>query len=180
MIALVWLLACSTPENPSVPPPAPTEAPAAHAHADSEPHDHAMTGGDAHSSHADHMKAMGAQRDALRAQLGASYDEPVPGLDAADQVAGKALYDAQCAACHGAAGKGDGAAGEGLNPSPADFTDAFHARFYSDAGRIHIIRNGSPGTAMAAFGQSLDDKQIVDLYAYVRQFRAASDPVKTP
>ena len=35
---------------------------------------------------------------------------------------GRALYDANCAICHGASGRGDGEFAEGLSPAPADLT----------------------------------------------------------
>lgn len=35
---------------------------------------------------------------------------------------GKALYTTYCATCHGAEGKGDGAAAAALNPKPRDFS----------------------------------------------------------
>ncbi|MEN9722047.1 MAG: hypothetical protein RJB38_33 [Pseudomonadota bacterium] len=37
---------------------------------------------------------------------------------------GKTLFEQQCVACHGAAGKGDGPAGAGLNPKPRNLTVA--------------------------------------------------------
>ena len=40
-----------------------------------------------------------------------------------DPKAGKAKYDANCVGCHGATGKGDGAAAAALNPKPQDHTD---------------------------------------------------------
>ena len=40
-----------------------------------------------------------------------------------DPKAGKAKYDANCIGCHGATGKGDGAAAAALNPKPQDHTD---------------------------------------------------------
>ncbi len=43
--------------------------------------------------------------------------EPVTAAEA-----GKALYEANCAACHGASGKGDGTAAAGLATAPADLT----------------------------------------------------------
>ncbi len=35
---------------------------------------------------------------------------------------GQALFQANCALCHGVSGKGDGASGAGLSPPPADLT----------------------------------------------------------
>ena len=35
---------------------------------------------------------------------------------------GRALYDANCAICHGVSGQGDGPAASGLDPQPADLT----------------------------------------------------------
>jgi high-affinity iron transporter len=117
------------------------------------------------------MAQMERTRSELRTTLGEAYDAPVPGLDAADPVRGATVYQQACASCHGATGKGDGASAAGLEPSAADFTDAFHARYYSDAGRVRIIEQGSPGTAMAGFASQLDQGRILDVYAYVRQFR---------
>ena len=123
------------------------------------------------TSHADHMAMMATLRDSLRSQLGGAYDAPVPGLDVADKGAGKVLYEANCMACHGGTGHGDGPAGAGLPTSPADFSDPFHARYYSDAGRVTIIHKGHLEQGMPAFEGSLTDDQIVSVYAYVRTFR---------
>jgi mono/diheme cytochrome c family protein len=155
MILLLWL-GCAEP-----PPPAPpaAEAPAA------DPH--AMH----HGAGSDHMAKMAATRDGMRAALGEAYDAPVPGLAEANATAGKAMFEAHCVTCHGADGKGAGPGAAGLNPPPGDLTDRFHARFYSDAGRVSILRNGSPGTAMAGFAGTFTDTQILDLYAYVVTFR---------
>lgn len=37
--------------------------------------------------------------------------------------AGKAIFETNCAMCHGASGKGDGPAGAALNPKPRNLTD---------------------------------------------------------
>ena len=150
----------------------PDNDPATHDHA-AHDHDHAAGDGD-HAHHAggsDHMAAMARTREQLRVELGAAYDQPVAGLDAADATRGKALYDQHCASCHGADGKGDGPAAAGLNPPPADFTDAFHSRFYSDAGRVRIIQRGSPGTAMSGFEGTIDAQGILDVYRHVESLR---------
>ena len=53
----------------------------------------------------------------------AKLENPVAAT--AESIAsGKALYEKQCAGCHGDTGKGDGAIGEELNPKPANLTDA--------------------------------------------------------
>lgn len=150
-----WWLGCASEPEPEAPP-----AP--------KPDVHEV----AHSS-GDHMAQMAATRDRLRAELGDAYDQPVQGLESADTARGKTLYGEACASCHGDSGKGDGSAGTGLNPPPADFTDAFHARYYSDAGRVRIIEEGSPGTAMVGFQSQLDRAQILDVYAYVASLRGS-------
>ncbi len=45
------------------------------------------------------------------------------GLSEEDSSKAKKLYDGTCVACHGANGKGDGAAGMALNPKPRNFAD---------------------------------------------------------
>lgn len=117
------------------------------------------------------MSQMAETRARLRTELGEAYDQPVPELSSADAARGKTIYDQHCASCHGSTGKGDGAAAADLHPGPADFTDPFHARYYSDAARIRIIEQGSPGTAMAGFGAELDRQQILDVYAHVASLR---------
>jgi mono/diheme cytochrome c family protein len=160
-VLILWFaLACqdAPPEAPPVQAPPPTtEAKVA------DP-------GAAHAA-GGHMQQMAATRDRLRAELGEAYDLPVPGFEGADAARGKELYDVHCAGCHGATGLGDGAAGAGLQPPPADFTDSFHARYYSDAARVRIIEKGSPETAMVGFEDRLEGPQILDVYAYVRSFR---------
>lgn len=154
-----WWLACGAADVPA--------DGGGHVHEDGSTHVHA----DGDHAHADHMAAMAATRDRLRTGLGDAYAAPVPGLDAADPVRGKTIYAANCAACHGDAGRGDGPAGRELSPPPADFTDPFHARFYSDAGRVAVIRTGVPGTAMAGWEGALSPRDILDVYAYVRTLR---------
>lgn len=46
---------------------------------------------------------------------------PLP-ANAATIAQGKKAADVNCASCHGAKGKGDGAAAAALNPKPADWT----------------------------------------------------------
>jgi len=50
-----------------------------------------------------------------------SKKNPLP-ANAATVAQGKKVADVNCVACHGAKGKGDGAASAALNPKPADWT----------------------------------------------------------
>lgn len=89
---------------------------------------------------------------ALANHLLAAY--PVPSSPAsAPQVAlAAAVYQAQCAACHGATGHGDGPAGLQLEPRPVAFTDKDRARERSTFALYQAISQGIEGTAMPGFG----------------------------
>jgi high-affinity iron transporter len=124
-----------------------------------------------HADGSEHLADMAATRERLREALGSDYYEPVQGLDTADLDSGRRMYVLHCAPCHGNDGRGDGPASGGLEPPPSDLTDPFHARYYSDAGRVHIIRDGVSGAAMRGFQEVLDPREIVDVYAYVKTLR---------
>ncbi len=79
---------------------------------------------------------------------------------------GATLYTANCLACHGVTGEGDGPNAGGMAPPPADFT-APHAAAHSDAEFYDWIRNGKPGTAMPAFA-TLSDEEIWDLINFIQ------------
>lgn len=64
---------------------------------------------------------------------------------------GKKVFSTNCAICHGAEGKGDGAAGAGLNPKPRNFVEG-KWRYGGDSITLFkTLQNGSPGTSMASF-----------------------------
>jgi mono/diheme cytochrome c family protein len=123
-----------------------------------------------HAPGGDHLAQMAATREELRAALGEAYYDRVAGLDDADLERGRALYAERCASCHGEDGKGTGPRADGMYPPPSDLTEPFHARFYSDAGRMYLIRNGMPGTAMGPL-EGADGADLLALYAYVRTMR---------
>jgi high-affinity iron transporter len=70
---------------------------------------------------------------------------------APDLSAGKALFTAQCASCHGAEGKGDGSASKGLEPAPANFHDAARMATLSPYKVFNTTTFGITGTSMPAF-----------------------------
>ena len=70
-----------------------------------------------------------------------------------------ALYASNCAACHGAAGRGDGPAAKGLDPAPANFHDQERMRQRSAYGLYNSITLGVSGTSMAPFHQLTDEQR---------------------
>lgn len=70
-----------------------------------------------------------------------------------------ALYQQQCAGCHGATGAGDGPAGAGMDPPPVDFTDAARARQRSVFALQQVIEHGLEGTAMASYAHLPEDRR---------------------
>ncbi len=89
-------------------------------------------------------------RDANRLLLQA-YPFPVAPRAMPDLARGAALYQAQCAACHGATGAGDGALAATLEPKPIAFTDEERARSRSLMALYQVISQGVEGTSMPAF-----------------------------
>jgi putative ABC transport system permease protein len=82
-------------------------------------------------------------------------------------AAGKTLYEQHCLECHGEAGAGDGMAGEGMKPPPADLTDALWRYGSTDGEIFTIVRTGSRD-GMKAFKDKLKDGEIWDVVTYVR------------
>lgn len=110
----------------------------------------------------------------LRWAVISAYNVPVSPKTAPDLKAGAALYGSQCAACHGAEGRGNGPAGAGLNPVPANFHDEGRMAQRSVYGLYNTITLGVKGTAMAPFGQ-LSEPERWALAFYVAGFPAAAD-----
>lgn len=117
-----------------------------------------------------------ARAIALRWSVIRAYDVPVTPKTAPDLRLGARLYDLQCAACHGAQGRGDGPAGKGLEPAPSDFHDAERMASRSIYGLYSTITFGVKGTGMAAYRQ-LDESERWALAFYVADL-AATDKAR--
>lgn len=76
-----------------------------------------------------------------------------PWLSSDDLIAhGNKVYSTNCAVCHGPEGKGDGAAGAGLNPPPRNFVEGKWKVGGTSIDLYKTITEGIPGSSMAAFG----------------------------
>jgi mono/diheme cytochrome c family protein len=75
---------------------------------------------------------------------------------------GKQLFQKFCAVCHGAEGKGDGPAANGLNPKPSDLTGEDH----SDGEVAWKIETGRG--PMPSWKKTLSQEEIWHLTHYVQ------------
>ncbi len=89
-----------------------------------------------------------------------------------DPAKGKASFDQMCGSCHGASGKGDGAAAAALNPKPRDLTDKKYVSGLNDDYLTKLIKGGGAAVGksplMPPMGSALKDTDIENLIAYVR------------
>jgi high-affinity iron transporter len=92
----------------------------------------------------------------LAADLLALYPVPVAPRSAPDVGRGAALYEQNCASCHGASGNGRGPDAAGLDPPPIAFTDKARASERSLFGLYQVVTQGLDGTAMTSFADLPD------------------------
>jgi cytochrome c oxidase cbb3-type subunit 3 len=85
-----------------------------------------------------------------------------------EQQRGQALFQANCAFCHGADGSGKNWIGQFMEPKARDLT-AYDARTMPQARLKQVIREGLPGTSMPAWRHVLDSGEIDALAAYVQR-----------
>src|SRR6267142_331 len=87
---------------------------------------------------------------------------------------GGSLFAANCASCHGPAGKGDGKASASLLPRPANLT----AARFSDERLSSVLWNGIVSSAMPPWRQ-LPTEDLRALVAYIDSLHVASAPPST-
>ena len=82
---------------------------------------------------------------------------------------GKQIYDDRCAACHGAAGKGDGPAAAMFNPKPANLADKNFMQSLPVDCQFFVIAEGVKGTGMAPW-KALGDDALWKVLVYTRSW----------
>lgn len=107
------------------------------------------------------------QAHALADALLRAYPIPTAPAHAPDLARGAALYQSQCAACHGKTGHGDGPAGLRLSPPPVNFTDQTRADQRSVLSLYEVISQGVEGTPMVSYAKQLSsvDRWALAYYA---------------
>jgi mono/diheme cytochrome c family protein len=85
-------------------------------------------------------------------------------------IKGADLYNARCASCHGLMGFGNGAAGGGLRPRPADLAWSLSNPQVKDDFLLWTISEGGAqfGTNMPTFKGDLREGQIWEIITYMR------------
>ncbi len=120
--------------------------------------------------------AVARQARQLGAQLAAAYEVSQAPIITPDPTRGAPLYAQHCSVCHGASGVGDGPAGVGLTPPPANLRDAARLDRLSLYGIFSTLGLGVEGTDMPSFADQLDERQRWDLATYIAGF--SSDPAQ--
>jgi high-affinity iron transporter len=108
----------------------------------------------------------------LGAKLAVTYEVSQAPIITPDPTRGAPLYAQHCSVCHGDTGAGDGPAGVGLTPPPANLRDAARLDHLSLYAIYNTLGLGVEGTDMPAFADQLDDRQRWDLATYIAGFSA--------
>lgn len=116
--------------------------------------------------------AVADQARQLAADLVASYRISLTPRITPDPARGAALFAQHCSVCHGEGGLGDGPAGIGLEPPPANMRNAARMDSLSLYDLYNSIGLGVEGTDMPAFAAQLDERARWDLASHVAGFSA--------
>ncbi|MNM21504.1 Ferrous iron permease EfeU precursor [compost metagenome] len=108
----------------------------------------------------------------LGAKLAVAYEVSQAPIITPDPTRGAPLYAQHCSVCHGDTGAGDGPAGVGLTPPPANLRDNARLDHLSLYAIYNTLGLGVEGTDMPAFADQLDDRQRWDLATYIASFSA--------
>ncbi|WP_414705753.1 FTR1 family protein [Pseudomonas sp.] len=115
----------------------------------------------------------------LGAKLAVTYEISQAPIITPDPARGAPLYAQHCAVCHGDAGAGDGPAGIGLTPPPANLRDTARLDRLSLYDVYNTLSLGIERTDMPSFADQLDDRQRWDVATYIAGFSADPTAAQT-
>ena len=114
----------------------------------------------------------------LGAKLAVAYEVSQAPVITPDPARGAPLYAQHCSVCHGETGAGDGPAGVGMTPPPANLRDAERLDRLSLYAIYNTLGLGVEGTDMPSFADQLDERQRWDLATYIAGLSADPKAVK--
>ena len=114
----------------------------------------------------------------LGAKLAVAYEVSQAPVITPDPTRGAPLYAQHCSVCHGETGAGDGPAGVGIAPPPANLRDAERLDRLSLYAIYNTLGLGVEGTDMPSFADQLDERQRWDLATYIAGLSADPKAVK--
>jgi len=96
---------------------------------------------------------------AMKAALISDYNIVVGPKKAPDMTSVQALFESNCASCHGVMGLGDGPLAKGMEPAPGNFHDMSRQYTRSIYDLYNTITLGVPETPMLSFAHLSDDQR---------------------
>jgi len=111
---------------------------------------------------------------ALKAALISNYNIVVGPNKAPDMMGVQALFESNCASCHGVTGYGDGPLSKGMEPPPGDFHDMARQYTRSIYDLYNTITLGVPETPMVSFAH-LSDEQRWALAMLISRYSVTDD-----
>jgi len=93
---------------------------------------------------------------------------------------GKTLYQLHCAVCHGDDGRADTPVGRLLKPRPRNFADPIEVARVTADRMYRSIKDGRPGTGMAAWKDVLTETEMGDVMDYIHGLSASASAAPMP
>lgn len=125
-------------------------------------------------------EVVAAQARQLAVRLAELYQVRQAPAITPDAARGAPLYAQHCAVCHGDSGLGDGPAGLGLEPPPANLRDIARMDRLSLYDLFNTIGLGIEGTDMPAFADQLNERERWDLASYLASLSAGQAETGKP
>jgi putative copper resistance protein D len=105
-----------------------------------------------------------------------SFYRPTVPLTAQSVIRGAQVFADNCAACHGADGRGDGPLAKGLSVKPADLTGE-HVFEHADGDLFWWISRGIPEGGMPGFAETIDERRRWDVINFIHARASALQPL---